>query len=310
MVGDCTDSRTAMRLAIFRLNPSRIALLALLLQTPFLPAAEPLNPAKAAEPDSAAETAPESAEPKPAADAALKFEDEITARLIASPAGTDVQELKADDQRFIALWRPQQYGEEKGAVILLHDTGAHADWPGVIGPLRLILPRYGWNTLSLQLGDSPPTPARLRAALTFLAEQNAAPVVLLGHGVSAFDALRFAVGDASIEGLILIGMGHEEGTELLKETACDIFDLLGDSDSLAVRKTAASRRLEGRRLLREEGKKNALPRYRQFVQQGADHVFNGQDEVLKNRVRGWLQSWSKSREALNQNTQNEEIQKP
>lgn len=310
MVGDCTDSRTAMRLAIFRLNPSRIALLALLLQTPFLPAAEPLNPAKAAEPDSAAETAPESAEPKPAADAALKFEDEITARLIASPAGTDVQELKADDQRFIALWRPQQYGEEKGAVILLHDTGAHADWPGVIGPLRLMLPRYGWNTLSLQLGDSPPTPARLRAALTFLAEQNAAPVVLLGHGVSAFDALRFAVSDASIEGLILIGMGHEEGTELLKETACDIFDLLGDSDSLAVRKTAASRRLEGRRLLREEGKKNALPRYRQFVQQGADHVFNGQDEVLKNRVRGWLQSWSKSREALNQNTQNEEIQKP
>ena len=222
-------------------------------------------------------------------------EREVVARLRASPAATDIQELSADGRPVLALWRAETLGRAQGAVVLLHDTGAHADWPGVVGPLRQFLPRHGWHTLSLQLAAAEENPARLRAALAFLAGKNIRNIILLGHGAGAQAALRHAVDNkGSVNGLVLIAMGQTEDLTLLEQAAVPIYDIYGSADGRAVRAAGAQRLSAGRRLVRQEG--TELPRYRQFVVEAADHFFNRQTEILQRRVQGWLRSHAEGME--------------
>lgn len=101
--------------------------------------------------DAAPDTAPVAAE-RPALPSRS---DTIAARLLQQLPPEEVLSLKAGSDEFVALWRPANVAEPKGAIILVPGDGETADWPRGIGPLRRGLPDHGWHTLSLTLPDSP-----------------------------------------------------------------------------------------------------------------------------------------------------------
>ncbi|MEE4892226.1 alpha/beta hydrolase family protein [Pseudomonas alliivorans] len=66
----------------------------------------------------------------------------------------DQQQLQAGDESFLALWKPANTDEPKGAVIILPGAGESPDWPDVVGPLRRKFPNVGWSSLSITLPDA------------------------------------------------------------------------------------------------------------------------------------------------------------
>ncbi len=64
------------------------------------------------------------------------------------------------------LYLPENTGKPQGGVLILHDVEQHAHWPETVAPLREYLPDYGWNTLSLFMGNSikAPLPPRPKPA--------------------------------------------------------------------------------------------------------------------------------------------------
>lgn len=63
------------------------------------------------------------------------------------------QQLQAGSDSFLALWKPANTSEPKGAVIIIPGAGETADWPQAIAPLRNKLPDAEWSSLSLTLPD-------------------------------------------------------------------------------------------------------------------------------------------------------------
>jgi dienelactone hydrolase len=63
------------------------------------------------------------------------------------------QQLQAGTDTFLALWKPANTAEPKGAVIIIPGTGETADWPQAVGPLRRKLPDAEWSSLSITLPD-------------------------------------------------------------------------------------------------------------------------------------------------------------
>ncbi|WP_435038222.1 alpha/beta hydrolase family protein [Pseudomonas neuropathica] len=63
------------------------------------------------------------------------------------------QQLQAGSDTFLALWKPANTAEPKGAVIIIPGAGETADWPQAIGPLRQKLPNADWSSLSITLPD-------------------------------------------------------------------------------------------------------------------------------------------------------------
>jgi pimeloyl-ACP methyl ester carboxylesterase len=209
-------------------------------------------------------------------------------------------ELAVAGQTTLALYTRPTAGGAKGTVILLHDLGGHADWPGVIAGLRRSLPRQGWATLSVQLplpasGTAATRPeafldqasARIDAALAFLRAENETNIVALGHGLGAVAALDYAAAHGeAFRGLVLVGLPHfRDGAprlataDNLSRVTLPVLDLFGANERLEVVDTAALRReAPGRR-----------DDYLQLMVPGADHFFHGQEAILAARVRGWLE---------------------
>jgi alpha-beta hydrolase superfamily lysophospholipase len=63
------------------------------------------------------------------------------------------QQLQAGTDTFLALWKPANTADPKGAVIIIPGTGETADWPQAVGPLRRKLPDAEWSSLSITLPD-------------------------------------------------------------------------------------------------------------------------------------------------------------
>ena len=63
------------------------------------------------------------------------------------------QQLQAGSDTFLALWKPANTADPKGAVIIIPGAGETADWPQAIGPLRQKLPDAQWSSLSITLPD-------------------------------------------------------------------------------------------------------------------------------------------------------------
>ncbi|MBJ9976952.1 alpha/beta hydrolase family protein [Pseudomonas sp. S75] len=63
------------------------------------------------------------------------------------------QTLQAEGGDFLALWKPANDTDPKGAVIIVPGAGESADWPDTVGPLRSRFPDVGWHSLSLSLPD-------------------------------------------------------------------------------------------------------------------------------------------------------------
>lgn len=64
------------------------------------------------------------------------------------------QQLQAGDESFLALWKPANTDDAKGAVVIVPGADESADWPNAVGPLRRKLPDVGWSSLSLSMPDA------------------------------------------------------------------------------------------------------------------------------------------------------------
>ncbi|VVP52314.1 alpha/beta hydrolase family protein [Pseudomonas fluorescens] len=98
-----------------------------------------------------------------------RSQEEATALERKIPA-QEQQQLQAGSDTFLALWKPANTAEPKGAVIIVPGAGETVDWPQAISPLRRQLPDAQWSSLSITLPDlqsdaiaprvaeAPPTP--------------------------------------------------------------------------------------------------------------------------------------------------------
>ncbi|KAE9650919.1 alpha/beta hydrolase family protein [Pseudomonas sp. PB106] len=108
---------------------------------------------EAADPAPAA-TAEKPAEEKPAErQPLLERSQEEAAALERKVPAQEQQQLQAGSDTFLALWKPANTAEPKGAVIIIPGAGETADWPQAIGPLRRKLPDAEWSSLSITLPD-------------------------------------------------------------------------------------------------------------------------------------------------------------
>ena len=107
---------------------------------------------EAADPAPAATDKP--AEEKPAErQPLLERSQEEAAALQRKLPAQEQQQLQAGSETFLALWKPANNAEPKGAVIIVPGVGETADWPQAVGPLRRKLPDAGWSSLSITLPD-------------------------------------------------------------------------------------------------------------------------------------------------------------
>ncbi len=110
----------------------------------------PPDPAPAASPAPEASTPPA---PAPTRPPLLERSQEEAAALERQVPKAEQHTLEAGEERFLALWKPANTGDPKGAVILVPGAGETPDWPRSVGPLRQKFPEAGWHSLSLSLPD-------------------------------------------------------------------------------------------------------------------------------------------------------------
>lgn len=104
--------------------------------------------------DPAPAKAAEAKEPPPPEYAPLLPRTQEDALALArSVPQADLQQLQAGDDSFLALWKPANTDDPKGAVVLVPGADESADWPEAIGPLRRKFPDIGWASLSITLPD-------------------------------------------------------------------------------------------------------------------------------------------------------------
>jgi len=89
------------------------------------------------------------------------------------------QTLQAGAENFLALWKPANDADPKGAVIIVPGAGENADWPDAVGPMRRKFPDVGWHSLSVSLPDLVSDSPQPRA------ESTPAPEPDKGKGESA-----------------------------------------------------------------------------------------------------------------------------
>ncbi len=191
--------------------------------------------------------------------------------------------------------------QPRGSVVLLHGRGFHPDWQDVVGPVRVALAAAGWSTLSAQMpvlekGKKyydyvplfPESYKRIEAAVKFMRDNVAGPVVLLAHSCGAHMAMNWIdeVGDSKIDAYIGVGMGATDyGQDLIRpfpiaDMKVPLLDILGTEEysrvlALAiVRKSILSR--------------SRNPRSAQVFVEGADHYFKDRNEELGNAIIEWL----------------------
>ncbi|SDT56834.1 alpha/beta hydrolase family protein [Pseudomonas granadensis] len=108
---------------------------------------EAADPAPAATAEKPAEEKPVERQPL------LERSQEEAAALERLLPAQEQQQLQAGSETFLALWKPANTAEPKGAVIIIPGASETADWPQAIGPLRRKLPNAQWSSLSITLPD-------------------------------------------------------------------------------------------------------------------------------------------------------------
>lgn len=98
----------------------------------------------------------------------------------------DQQQLKAGEDSFLALWKPANSNDPKGAVIIVPGADESANAPNIIGPMRQKFPDIGWSSLSITLPDqvtdytparaAEPAPGEASGADAKVAAKDAKPV--------------------------------------------------------------------------------------------------------------------------------------
>ena len=107
---------------------------------------------EAADPAPAAAEQPAQEKPLERQPLPERSQEEATALERKIPA-QEQQQLQAGSDTFLALWKPANTAEPKGAVIIVPGAGETVDWPQAISPLRRQLPDAQWSSLSITLPD-------------------------------------------------------------------------------------------------------------------------------------------------------------
>ncbi len=199
---------------------------------------------------------------------------------------------------FLAIDTRAEDAKDVG-IIVIHGIGIHPDWPTVIQPLRVQLAAQGWNTLSLQmpiLGNDASSedyaplmkdaPERIDAGIRYLFKEGAKKVVIVAHSMGAHMASYYlahkkvymeAQTETPIIAYIGIGMGSED-IQHLANIKLSVLDLMGEKDLADVLASAPKR-------LKAASHNKA---YQQQIVPGADHFFEGMDDVLVEAVKSAL----------------------
>ncbi len=208
----------------------------------------------------------------------------------------DAIELRVNNTAFLALHRGAERMKRRGAVILLHDMEANPATPNVIQPLRLGLPRHGWETLSLQmpLADRgawrrayialiPEALPRIDAAITWLKQRKAEHIVLLGYGTGARVAIAYAGARSGAPLLAVVAISLETDTAGFPPSIrrrLPLLDIFAGRDLRGVLATAPLRRR-----VAAERKHTG---FRQIEIAGAGPTFRHFDDMLLRRITAWL----------------------
>lgn len=231
----------------------------------------------------------------------LDREKEIADKLAEEAEASEVIQLEANGETFLALLNNLVSDKALGAIIVLHGMGAHPDWPQTISPIRKAFPEYGWITLSIQLPIIAPenkvedygktfgrAKERIKAAIRFLHERKFRNIVAIGHSFGAASMLSYLEKEEHISALVAIGLQNYAFIKptfdlfgLIEKSKIPVLDIYGSRDFKEVIDQAADRRLAA--------KKGSNNQYLQVDIEGADHYFTKMEEVLIKRIRGWLE---------------------
>ncbi len=210
----------------------------------------------------------------------------------------DVKWLNTGKNKTLIIYTESSSKKTTNAVIILHGTGVHPDWPDVIQPLRTSLPDYQWNTLSIQMpilsNDASNADyasifneisPRINAAIKFLKLKGNKNIVLIAHSLgSTMGAYFLANNKHNIQAFISIGMpGSSNFPSMnninhLKKISLPVLDLYGSNDLENILNSAKARALAST--------KN--PSYSQIKVDDADHFFAGKNKQLIEVVSSWL----------------------
>jgi len=182
---------------------------------------------------------------------------------------------------------------KQNAVLVLHGVGAHPDWPQVINPLRVQLAEAGWTTLSIQLpileNEAEPeaydaiideADPRIAAALGFLQDQGATGSYIVAHSMGSRMASHFLANtEIAVKGFIGIGM-NVGSVDYFDQYSVPTLDIYGSDDLEGVLGSASDR----------ASRASGNPHYSQVVVGGADHFFDGMEDVLFEQVTRWLEA--------------------
>ena len=219
----------------------------------------------------------------------------------------DLAWLDVGQEKVLYLYRPGASAVQRGTVVMLHDLLDHADWPGVVQPLRNQLPEHGWATLSLQL---PPATgplktetylqevgARIVAAVALASEKSDRPVMLLGVGTGASAAAWFLSNTpkSPVRGLIAVSprplpeQSQAELKTLMAAAPIPVLEVFAERDHPNVLEGVEDRKtLAAARPATTSAARDRPAPYRQTVIEGAEADYAGQADVLTKRIRGWM----------------------
>jgi hypothetical protein len=210
-----------------------------------------------------------------------------------------LEKLNAAGKTFHALQLEPGTADNTGHILLLHDARQHPDWPQVIRPLRLALPKFGWTTFSIELPDAEQqvsdkhyaelldqATAHILAAQGQLQDMGARRIVIIAYGLGARMAVDWLskTPQSSVSALVLISMadgesnsGIDSNQDLIK-IKIPVLDIYAEHDAVKVLKAADERR-------RQRGR---MAEYRQLEIFAADQYYSRQEDELIKRIRGWL----------------------
>jgi pimeloyl-ACP methyl ester carboxylesterase len=210
---------------------------------------------------------------------------------------------------FFSIYTPHTTAKSRGAIVLMHGTGAHPDWNDIIHPLRVELPDKGWATLSIQLPLVFPdkkdvqsrtqviesSVPRIDAAINFLRAKGYDYISIVAHSFGTLMSLNYLqhkVDNVAPKGTLVINSAVIIGTPssgtsaplnspvMIEKIKIPLLDLYGSKDLDSVMRSAKARKTAARKIPNKQ--------FRQVQTIGADHFYRGLDEELVVYITNWL----------------------
>ena len=246
--------------------------------------------------------------------------DAVDLPLSASPSTLSASKSTPDssgtknNNTFFSIYTPHTTAKSRGAIVLMHGTGAHPDWNDIIHPLRVELPDKGWATLSIQLPlVFPPSDnkqeedvqsrtqviessvPRIDAAINFLRAKGYDYISIVAHSFGTLMSLNYLqhkVDKVTPKGTLVINSAVIIGTPssgssaplnspvMIEKIKIPLLDLYGSKDLDSVMRSAKARKTAARKIPNKQ--------FRQVQTIGADHFYRGLDEELVVYITNWL----------------------